>query len=377
MTRQAAAESAARDHTGRIGASRAAACLGRDPWCSPVQAWLEIRGDAPEREDENNGPAWWGSALEHVVAKHGYEVQTGRRLARVNRTLHLPGFPAAVNGPNAGAPALTCHLDRRVVGHPRIYQGKCRSVWAGRDGPVTGSGWGEPGTDDVPEPVLIQVAIEMELADAAFTRGVEAVDIGVLFGGHDFQVYEVDRDPAVGALLVDRLREWFIRHIVEGIAPPPMSEADCKALWRRARLSSRDATDDEIALVRELAAAKAERKAAEEREKALAFRVRRALGEAEELTAQMDVGGVPKVVPLVRWPQTWDLDERRLAEIAPPDVDLDAFRTKAGKFSETRFRKAHPKLWSAAKVDKARGDMRLTKYGEALVEAPESEEAAT
>jgi len=360
MSKQLEAEAAARDHTGRIGASRAAAVLGKDRWCTPAQAWLEIRGEA-ERGDEFNEPAHWGTVLEDAVGRHGYTRVTGRQLARVNRTLAHPKFPH-----------ITCHLDRRVINHRpgRIYQGKCRSAYKRNE-------WGEQGTDDVPFAEMIQVCVEVELAHLNFRGGAQFGDVGTLFGGNEFVWYEIERDPDLCGGIIEQLNEWHTIHIVEGREPEPMSEDDCRALWRKAHNEEREATPADEEWLRAFVIAEAEEKAAKKRKEAAAFEIRKLMGRTEAVTTEIRVEGKPpKRKALVAWPQKWTVDRDKLIEEQGVDEKyfvmdkdaierlktedpeaFDAIRREHGSVDVKKHRKDNPKLWARYRLARDRGNM--------------------
>ena len=363
------------DHTNRLGASRAAAVLGRDPRCSPVQAWLEIRGFEVERDPKLAEPAHWGTVLEDIVATEGYTRTTGRVLVPHEETLRHPDHEW-----------LTCHLDRIVPGDPIIpYQGKCRSQYLRQD-------WGEEGTDDIPDPELIQVCTELEIARRVL-HCEDFEDIGVLFGGNSFAWFRVEYHAALARELVERLVEWWRRHIVEGMEPEPMSEADCRALWRKCATLTREAMPEDLDVIRELVEIAEAEDALKKRRDAARLAARKMMGRAEEITAEIRANGKPpKRKALIRWPQTWDVDTAKLMEeqaeaaakhrtildveaLAEGDPEtFAALLERFGKVDATAFRRAEPKLWARYRVVRDRGQMRLAAAAKEAV-AQEASEA--
>lgn len=75
-------------------------------------------------------------------------------------------------------------------------------------------GWGESQSDQVPIDINIQVQHQMECAD------VEEAHVAVLFSGHEFDFFIVERDYEVGAMLID-IENRFWQHVVNRIPPEP------------------------------------------------------------------------------------------------------------------------------------------------------------
>jgi len=376
MTRQLTAEATARDHTGRIGASRAAAWLGKDPRCTPARAWLEARGElaGDDRPKGLEEAAHWGTVLEDVVAREGYERATGRELQRVNRTLRLKGFPLADRGESKGRPALTCHLDRIAVGlRPRrLIQVKTRDSRV-RDN------FGTPGTDELPPAELIQAHIEITIADAFYRGGVACEDTAVLFGGNTFELFEVDRDAALGAALVEQLRERWQRHYVEGIEPEPMSEEDCRLLWKRTHHDSVDVDEVSEQVLRRIVAANQALADAKKLKEAANLDLRKILARTEEIHGEVGGDGKPpKRKALAHWRQVWDIDLDALRKGAPaafeqhrtefdaaafakgdPDAYADVL-ARFGTVDDKALRKDEPKVWARYKIARKRASLKVT-----------------
>ena len=327
LSKQQQAEASARNHVGRIGASRAPAILGLDPWCTPYDAWLEIRGEAPD--SEAGEAAHWGTVLEEVVVREGYERTTGQKTRRVNRTLRHPL-----------APFLTCHLDRRVVpvSTRTVLQIKCRDRFV-RDR------WGPGGSDGVPAKEAAQVRLEMAIANRTLPGGIERADVGVLFGGNTFEVYHLERakdDP-----IVDDLAAWWNRHIDGGLPPDPVNPEDCRKRWAATDGSSRELSYEEKGLVESLLHAEEQGKLAEERRDALRLQLMKAIGESEALVAEGK--------PIVSWRESTSFDAKAFA-VAEPDIAL-----QCTKLDAAAVRKGYPKLYAEHKTQTRRGNLTVNR----------------
>jgi predicted phage-related endonuclease len=111
----------------------------------------------------------------------------------------------------------------------------------------TSEGWGEPGSDEVPDAYAIQVQHGMAVA------GHARCDVAVLIGGSDFRVYTVERDDKLIAHLT-AAEAAFWRRIETLDAPPPRTYTEAQRLWGRASPPRVPvyATDEAEAAYREL-----------------------------------------------------------------------------------------------------------------------------
>lgn len=240
-----------------IGSSDIGIILGVSQFMSPVQLYLQKRGELPPVQ-ETEAMAW-GTLLEHDVCAR-YQHITGNKVARVNKTQRLKGYDWA-----------TSHIDRRVVGQSKILEAKCVGQYSGK-------GFGDAGTDDLPEHILAQVQWQMGVNE------MDLCDVAALFGAQwAMRIFPVERDKELFATMLERAIEFWAR-VQEGRPPEPESEADCKALWSKSR-STTIVASARVAII-----ARAHREATREtnaEEDARKFQVLRAMGDADTL-ADMD-----------------------------------------------------------------------------------------
>lgn len=142
-----------------------------------------------------------------------------------------------------------------------------------------GEGWGEAGTDRVPMYYLVQIVWQMAVLD------VDAADLAA-FGRvtSDWRVYHFDRRERVERAVVDRVRDWYERHVVEG-APPPIDGSDAcgRLLGRVHGQPTREwvtATAADVALARDLARTRAQLAELTERAKSLQHQLQDRIGAA-------------------------------------------------------------------------------------------------
>jgi putative phage-type endonuclease len=123
-----------------IGASEAAAAVGLSQWESRLGLWAHKLGLVPAREPTM--PMRLGQELEPFIARL-YTEQTGVKVRRANNLRQHPQHAF-----------MLASLDRRAGRKPIELK------WSER-----GMGYGEPGTDEVPDEVLCQVLHQLAVVD--------------------------------------------------------------------------------------------------------------------------------------------------------------------------------------------------------------------
>ncbi len=202
-----------------IGGSDVAALLGLSKWKTPLQLYLEKRGEAEPQPD--NEAMRWGRYLEPVV-RQAYADETGNEVRMLAEQVRHPLYDHMV-----------ANLDGFVFfpnGPRRVFEAKTAR---------TAEGWGEPRTDEIPQPYLLQVQHYMVVT------GFPVADVAVLIGGADFRIYEVPADPELQQMIVDACAEFWQR-VRTGNPPEPVSYADVQARWGRASKAGTVLADDEL-----------------------------------------------------------------------------------------------------------------------------------
>lgn len=193
-----------RNRASGLGGTDAAAALGVSRWKSPLDVYLDKRGEAPPVED--NAAMYWGRTLEPIVREE-YERQTGSAVV-------LQDFARSVEHP-----FMVGHLDGRRADDGRVVEIKtARSA----------DNWGEPGSADIPADYIAQTHHYMLLT------GARRADVAVLIAGSDFRVYTIPFDAELGAMIVDAERELWDR-IVRSEPPEPRTLRDVANLYRHSQ----------------------------------------------------------------------------------------------------------------------------------------------
>lgn len=193
-----------------IGGTDISAILGMNPHKTALDVWLSKTGQAPPDEDNEN--KWWGREMEPILAKR-YTEETGIDLI-VPHGPELPGvhpeFPWIIGSPDA------LHFVNGMIRYtPRPTLIKAE---AGVDFKTSGrpQDWGEPGTDDVPRPYLIQAEWYMGLT------GAQWWDIACLLMGftRKFAIYRINRDDDLIGYFQEEAEKFWKDHVLTGTPPP-------------------------------------------------------------------------------------------------------------------------------------------------------------
>lgn len=279
-----------------IGGSDAAAVLGLSKWQTPLSVWLDKTGQAEGVEE--NEPMRWGSLLEPVIRQE-YAQRTGREIVMPGLLRH-PKHDWMLATPDGVS------RDNRLI-----------EIKTAR----SADGWGEPGSDQVPEDYLIQVQHYMAVT------ALPVADIAVLIGGSDFRIYTVDADAELHDMLMSA-EDAFWRTVIDRTPPEPISYADAMAMYgKRVRKDSAVVASEEVlTALDELKSIRAAIKKEEAEEEARKAVIIKAMGEHDTL---IDAAG--KV--LVTWRMSappMRLDGKALAKAHP---DIHAAFLKEGEGS--------------------------------------------
>jgi putative phage-type endonuclease len=201
-----------------IGASQAAAAIGVSEWQSPIGLWAEKLGLVPPVEQ--NSSMRIGTALEPLIAEM-YTEATGVKIRRANNLRQHPvhGF-------------MLASIDRRAGRKPIELKFSARAT-----------GYGDPGTDEVPDDVLVQVLHQLAVLDE-----LEG-DVALLKpGAPSVLIYRIARTSDAETAIVER-EAIFWDHVQSRTQPPvDGSEATQRALAamypRGTELASLEADED-------------------------------------------------------------------------------------------------------------------------------------
>lgn len=268
-----------------LGGSDIAGILGISPWNSPVDVWLDKKGLAEPKQE--NEAMWWGSQEEDLVARRFCEL-TGKRTVNHNFMIHdgclLANFDRLII-PD-GAKVAAYHGEIRT---DQLFEAKTASQeW--EDAPVVevlDNGYqvldGEIG---VPQHYLTQLAHYMGRAPSA-DRIYLAVKAAIPFGRFartEFKVYVLKRDQELIDAQDAFARNWWAEYIVGDRKPDATNEAEAKKLWRVSKLGTTVVAVPDVLLAwRDYRAAKEMLKDAEKAVGDAETKIKNAMKETEAL----------------------------------------------------------------------------------------------
>lgn len=242
-----------------LGASEVPAILGLDPYKTALDIWLEKRGLAEGRVGDTM-PQKVGRFAEGMIASL-YAETTGQTLVTVPTRRH------------GELSMLFASADRMVVDPDEIawrYPVEIKN----RGG--LPRGWGEAGTDEIPEAVAVQAHVQMAC------YGLDRADVAALLGGNDFRIYTLQRRPDIEAYILENVAAWWQRHIVEGVEPAIEGPSASKYLAQKFAQSTGEvvaASEEVNAMLASLARVKRAIAEGEAEEEALTNAIKAAIGE--------------------------------------------------------------------------------------------------
>lgn len=195
-----------KERIGYLGASDAAAALGLSRWKTPLALWCEKTGKVPMEDISGKLHIEIGNELEDVCARL-FEKRTGKKVARVNDTIHHPKYPF-----------LAANLDRRVVGEDAVLEIKTCGSWAAKE-------WED---DGVPAETIVQVLHQLACCPK-MKRGYACVLIG---GNQDFLIKVVERDEKLIADIIKKEVDFWTNFVVPVIMPKTITKGDAETLYK-------------------------------------------------------------------------------------------------------------------------------------------------
>lgn len=252
-----------------ISASRVAAMLGVSPYQTPLSLYFELRGELGEQEDNElleEGREFEAAIAKIACRKFGFELIGSGQLE-------------LSYGPLSG------HLDfvvRDETGRLVVLEIKHTLFGASGD-----DSWGEPGSDQVPRHYWLQDQTYTHLLKRK--HGEEAADYGYLAARlrRGVTLYKVNYDRAVCEKLEQEA--WAFLARVEASNPPDaQDEADARRRWSVEGEKVAVAGEEQMAVLRALAAIRAQKKALDAEEANLALLV---LGWAQDAGRVVSEGG--------------------------------------------------------------------------------------
>lgn len=235
-----------------IGGSDVAAIMGMNPWKTAYRVYQEKR---KEVEDwQGNEATDWGKRLEPAL-RQWYSDVSGRPVRLPDKIIVSGKYPFM------GASLDGYTDDGRIV-----------EIKTARNG----RGWGNPGTNEIPDCYVLQVQHYM------IVTGFEVTDIPVSIAGGPPELYEVPADRELQEMIIEVCANFW-RRVQEGNPPDPVTYADAVARYGKSNAEgSVIASEGALAGVAELKHLIAQRKELEAVEEDVKGRIIRFLGDTAD-----------------------------------------------------------------------------------------------
>lgn len=178
---------------GGIASSDIPAVCRMSPYRTPLHVYASKVLDEFD-EVSDNGPLYWGLRMEGVLGEE-YSARTGRAVFK----------PDAAVCVHESLPHIIATPDF-FVDDGRLLE--LKTAWNSK-------GWGQPGTDEVPDDYLVQVTHQM------LVTGRMVADVAVLIGGNDFRVYTVPFNPGLAETVLQIGSDFWTRHVKPQVVPAP------------------------------------------------------------------------------------------------------------------------------------------------------------
>ena len=251
-----------------LGSSDIAAILGMNPWKTPIDVWNEKV--YPIDEKSKSGAIQIGNFLEKGLIEFAAE--------ETNHKIFLNQFRVkGIFGANLDGQAYQ-RINGRLEFLPIGYEAKTTSI---------AEGWGDEGTDDVPDYISIQCHHQI------YAAALETVFIPVLiphFGRLHMKLYRIDRDEKILRDIVRLGKAWWKKYVETKTQPPAEGTPSLEILKRIRREPETFAEPSNEVAVNEWMGARQERLDAEKREKTALATILEQLGTAE--AARLSDGSV-------------------------------------------------------------------------------------
>lgn len=184
-----------------IGGSDAAAICGvckkdsnGQPYKTEITVYMDKTGQMPQN-DEPSEAAYWGNALEDVVAKE-FGRRTGIKTKRLNAIVAHPKHDFIIG-----------NIDRLITGEKALLECKTTNAFMLKE-------WDE---DKVPDEYIVQCQHYLAVT------GLQKAYIAVLIGGQKFVWKVVERnDPMIDSIINKEVDFWE-NHVLKNV-PPPITE---------------------------------------------------------------------------------------------------------------------------------------------------------
>lgn len=241
-----------------VGGSDVAAILGLSKWATPLDVYNSKLQPVPD-EDETSEAMHFGNVLEDVVANE-FTRRTGMKVQRRNKVYRHERHPELIG-----------NIDRKIVGRQAGLECKTSSAWMADQ-------WGEPGTDQIPVPYILQCVHYMNVT------GLREWYVAALIGGNDFRWYTIPFNEDMSEYVVEKCVEFWNDHVKKQVPPAPINLDDVAKLYETTKdvraITATDAVFNALEAIKDV---KSQMKTLKETEDEAKLVVQEFMGEANTL----------------------------------------------------------------------------------------------
>lgn len=250
------------DRTKGIGGSDVAIILGLSDFKTPLELYLEKRGEI-EIDTTQTPLQEWGNRLEPVVIEKFIE----------NNNVNV-SYPDTIIHPLYDF--MRANIDGFIDNTKRVLEVKCCNSFAASE-------WGEPGSDEVPFKYLTQVIHYVSCAN------VDGGDFAVLIGGYDYREYFYERDTTLERKIISACSD-FMDCVKSGAEPDAVKISDLKLKYNPVPGKEVTINQDLVMKIPHLSDVKIKQKQLKELENEYKFEIAKYMADAECL---VDANGKP------------------------------------------------------------------------------------
>ncbi len=190
-----------------IGASDSSAVLGINPWKSNVELWLEKTNPESLLDQPDNLNMRLGRDMEPIL-RQLFTEETGLQVRQDNHIRYDDEYPF-----------LSTNLDGRIVGDKVPLELKTTGMWDGM----------------IPDNYFCQLQHQMMVTNSPYIYFAVLVLSNF---GKQFIVEKYERNERFIADMRSKMVDFWMNHVVTGIAPDPVSVKDARLLYNETNQES-------------------------------------------------------------------------------------------------------------------------------------------
>ena len=235
-----------------LGSSDVAAVMGLDPFTTAYDVWAKktgkVEGERPDDEVLSRGRYMENALLSFATDQLG--------------------------GLTTNPEMLEFHYADFIIDHPdAVVFESGQPVEAKSVGRFSKEEWGNPGSDEIPERVIVQCHVHLLCTEKDFCH------VPVYLSYREFQMFGVKLDSELAQMILDKAGEFWAKNVQKDI-PPPDSAPSYEIVRHLIRIPASVAQIPD-SVVYEWEAAKATRLSADKIEEAAKMNLLAAIGTAE------------------------------------------------------------------------------------------------